>query len=90
MAESPSIRSLIAEHWRLARTLRALKIHFYPQRCKGVWQCFEVCPIGCWQPNYEQRVAVFDHAERCIACGACVLQCPEGAIELRVLHGRVD
>lgn len=90
MTESPPLGSLIAEHWRLARTLRVLKIHFNPQRCKGVWQCYEVCPIGCWQPDYERQIVVFDHVERCIACGACVLQCPEKAIELKVPHARVD
>jgi NAD-dependent dihydropyrimidine dehydrogenase PreA subunit len=29
-------------------------------------------------------VAIFQHGELCIACGACVLQCPEEAIELKV------
>jgi ferredoxin len=27
-------------------------------------------------------VAIFEHGERCIACGACVLQCPRQAIAL--------
>ncbi len=74
----------LAEHVRLARELRYLQIHFYPERCKGVWQCYEVCPVGCWTPDYERRVAVFRDPEKCIACGACVLQCPERAIELKV------
>jgi NAD-dependent dihydropyrimidine dehydrogenase PreA subunit len=42
-----------------------------------------VCPVGCWTPDYDVRCVVFHHGERCIACGACVLQCPEKAIELR-------
>ncbi len=64
------------------RTLRSLQIRFDPNHCKGVWQCYEVCPVGCWTPNYETRIVDFHDGERCIACGACVLQCPEGAIEL--------
>jgi NAD-dependent dihydropyrimidine dehydrogenase PreA subunit len=84
MTDSPSLSSIATEHIHLARTLRHLKIHFNAERCKGVWQCYEVCPIGCWAPDREQRVVVHQHTERCIACGACVLQCPEKAIELRV------
>ena len=83
MTGSPSIRSLIEEHWSLARKLRGLQIYFDPDRCRGIWQCYEVCPVGCWTPDYEARVAVFRYGERCVACGACVLQCPESAIELR-------
>ena len=84
MSQDPSMQEVLLEHVELARTLRRLEIHFDPEACKGVWQCYEVCPIGCWIPDYDGRVVEFHHGERCIACGACVLQCPEGAIELRV------
>jgi NAD-dependent dihydropyrimidine dehydrogenase PreA subunit len=83
MSSDPGFWKSIGEHWHHARTLRGLRIHFYPERCKGVWQCYEVCPIGCWTPDREKRVVVHHDTERCIACGACVLQCPEEAIELR-------
>ena len=63
--------------------LRNMEIHFYPEKCKGVWQCYNVCPVGCWTPDYEKRVVIFHDGEKCIACGACVLQCPEDAIELK-------
>jgi NAD-dependent dihydropyrimidine dehydrogenase PreA subunit len=39
--------------------------------------------VGCWTPDGEGRKIIFQYPERCIACGACVLQCPEHAIELR-------
>lgn len=83
MASEPGFWSSLAEHVQIARRLRSLEIHFYPERCKGVWQCYEVCPVGCWRPDYDRRVVIFHDGERCIACGACVLQCPEDAIELR-------
>jgi NAD-dependent dihydropyrimidine dehydrogenase PreA subunit len=74
----------MGEHLQLALTLRHLKIHFDPARCRGVWECYEVCPVGCWIPDWDRAVAVFQNEESCIACGACVLQCPEEAIELRL------
>ena len=83
MSEGPNLGSLLAEHLYLARMLRSLEIHFAPERCKGLWQCYEVCPVGCWTPDNNVRIVVFDHGESCIACGACVLQCPEKAIELK-------
>ena len=64
------------------RNLRKLSIKFDPDRCKGVWQCYNVCPVGCWTPNYETRIVTFHDPELCIACGACVLQCPQNAMEL--------
>lgn len=77
-----NIKEMLADEWKNVQTLRQLTIQYDPSRCKGVWQCYEVCPIGCWTPNYETRVVEFHDAEKCIACGACVLQCPEGAIQL--------
>jgi len=83
MPQEPTLWSSLLEHWHIARRLRGLQIHFYPERCTGVWQCYEVCPVGCWTRDRERRVAVFHDPERCIACGACVLQCPQNAVELR-------
>ena len=84
MSDNPTLFSSMTEHWQIARTLRHLQIHFHPEKCTGVWQCFEVCPIGCWTPDLERRLVIFHDPERCIACGACVLQCPQDAIELKI------
>ena len=84
MSSQPGMLSTLFEHVELARTLRRLEIHFDPEICTGVWQCYEVCPIGCWTPKLDRRKVVFHSPERCIACGACVLQCPTGAILLKV------
>lgn len=80
----PKFMDLMLEHLELARTLRRLQIYFDPEKCTGVWECIQVCPVDCWEKDKHTRTVVFAHPENCIACNACVLQCPEGAIELRV------
>jgi NAD-dependent dihydropyrimidine dehydrogenase PreA subunit len=79
----PTLLSSLFEHIEIARKLRGLRIHFYEGKCTGTWQCIQVCPIGCWTRDLERRVAIHHDTEHCIACGACVLQCPEEAIELK-------
>ncbi len=83
MSLQPTLGSSLKEHLKFARELRGLEIHFDREKCKGVWQCYNVCPVGCWTPDYAARKIVFHDGKRCIACGACVLQCPEDAIELK-------
>ena len=75
-------RDVLREEVRHLTVARRLQIRFDSDKCTGVWQCYEVCPIGRWSPDLEAHKAIFHDADRCIACGACVLQCPEGAIEL--------
>jgi len=81
---NPSLKDLLLEHVDLAVNLRQLKIYFDPDKCRGVWECTQVCPVGCWEKDISSTKAIFVHQDRCIACNACVLQCPEDAIEMRV------
>jgi NAD-dependent dihydropyrimidine dehydrogenase PreA subunit len=83
MSTQPTLWKSLTNELQYVNDLGKVEIHFYPEKCKGVWQCYNVCPVGCWTPDYEKRVVVFHNSERCIACNACVLQCPEEAIELR-------
>lgn len=77
-------REMLKEEMKHLTVARRLQIHFDRDKCTGVWECYQVCPVGCWMPDLEGRRAIFHDGDRCIACGACVLQCPEGAIELTV------
>jgi len=84
LSNTPAWLTALSEHLTIAGELRQLRILLHADKCKGVWQCYEVCPIGCWTPDRTRRMVIFDHPEKCIACGACTLQCPENAIELSV------
>ena len=84
VTSGPNWRSLLGEHLELALTLRKLKIFFDPALCRGVWECYEVCPVDCWLPDRKRGVVILQNEDTCIACGACVLQCPENAIHLGV------
>ncbi len=83
MSMQPTLWTQLTRELKNVPKLRSLEIHFDEEKCKGVWQCYNVCPVGCWEPDVAARKVIFHDKERCIACGACVLQCPEDAIELK-------
>ena len=78
------VKEVVTAHLSISRELRSLRIVYEPERCTGCWQCYEVCPVGRWIPDHDSGVARFRGQDQCVACGACVLQCPEGAIRLMV------
>ncbi len=56
-------------------------------RCRGVYSCWEVCPESCFEKKPEQRKVAITHGERCIRCGACIVQCPEDALAFSTESG---
>jgi NAD-dependent dihydropyrimidine dehydrogenase PreA subunit len=49
-------------------------------RCQGVYRCWEVCPEACFEKLENERRIELAHDDRCIRCGACVVQCPQDAL----------
>ncbi len=58
-----------------------------PDRCEGVYRCWEVCPEACFEKREEVRKVELAHDERCIRCGACVVQCPQDALFFQDAEG---
>ena len=55
------------------------------ERCEGIYSCWEVCPKACFEKSVpesagDRRKVDLAHAEHCICCGACIVQCPEDAL----------
>ena len=53
--------------------------HVIAEPCIGVKDksCTEVCPVEC---IHEEEAQLFIDPEDCIDCGACLAECPVGAI----------
>jgi NAD-dependent dihydropyrimidine dehydrogenase PreA subunit len=57
-------------------------------RCKGVYFCWQVCPEACFEKREDVRKVEIAHSDRCIRCGACVVQCPTDALSFEDERGR--
>ena len=64
------------------------------ERCDGVYSCWEVCPRACYEKptaagegaGDDRRIAL-THPERCVRCGACLVQCPMDALHFEDERG---
>jgi ferredoxin len=63
------------------------RIALDPERCAGVYRCWEVCPEACFEKLPGERVVALAHDERCVRCGACVVQCPKDALHFEDARG---
>jgi NAD-dependent dihydropyrimidine dehydrogenase PreA subunit len=63
------------------------------ERCQGVYSCWQVCPAACFEkpaapePDGGRRVQI-THSERCLRCGACIVQCSLDALAFEDQSGR--
>ncbi len=58
-------------------------------RCTGAADCIQVCPWAVLKMNSNPRRAGIVDPGACIACGACIVQCPEDALYFSFPDGRV-
>ncbi|MBW2280765.1 MAG: 4Fe-4S binding protein [Deltaproteobacteria bacterium] len=67
---------------------RRWRIVLDPERCDGVFSCWEVCPEACFEKRQDPRRVEIAYHERCVRCGACVVQCPKDALSFNDADGR--
>ncbi len=60
-----------------------LKIHLDKDKCRGAGFCKQVCPRNCFEIDKENHTASMPRHERCVQCGACIVQCPFDALYFR-------
>jgi len=66
-----------------------LKIMIDGKKCRGAAFCETVCPRNCYEVNRERRIATLPRAEKCVQCGACIIQCPFDALYFKNSRGEV-
>jgi len=60
---------------------RLLQVVLDRDRCRGAGDCATVCPRGVLaMEDNPGRKAALAHPERCVRCGACIVQCPFDAL----------
>jgi NAD-dependent dihydropyrimidine dehydrogenase PreA subunit len=50
------------------------------EKCTGCKTCLEVCPHTVF--GFENKKAILIDKDGCMECGACVLNCEDGAIQV--------
>ena len=59
---------------------RLLRVRLDTDKCKGAGACEQVCPRNCFEVDRQEHTATMPGAERCVQCGACIVQCPFDAL----------
>lgn len=65
------------------------EIELIEDRCTGSAECVLVCPREVLKMAGLARKVAIAKPEQCIRCGACIVQCPEDALQFRFEDGRV-
>ena len=58
------------------------------EKCRGDGICGIVCPLDCFTLDKQKRLAILERPEKCIYCGACIVQCQFDALSYADKKGR--
>jgi adenylylsulfate reductase subunit B len=53
-------------------------------KCNGCGKCVEICPADVFFGSKKGKMPIISYPDECWHENACVLDCPEGAIKLRI------
>lgn len=65
------------------------EVELLEERCTGSAQCVLVCPKDVFEMDGHRRKVRIARPGDCLRCGACIVQCPEDALQFRFADGRV-
>jgi NAD-dependent dihydropyrimidine dehydrogenase PreA subunit len=68
---------------------RFLRVVLDDRRCRGASLCEQVCPRACYEMDRDRRTVKIAAPERCVQCGACIVQCPFDALYFESPRGEV-
>ena len=68
---------------------RRLEVVLDEERCRGAAHCVDTCPRDCHEVDRDLHRTLMPRIERCVQCGACIVQCPFDALQFRSPKGEV-
>lgn len=57
------------------------------KKCNSCGRCYQYCPLDVFDKDEKLGIYTVAYKDDCWHCGACVLDCPKGAIELILPFG---
>jgi NAD-dependent dihydropyrimidine dehydrogenase PreA subunit len=70
------------------RVEKSFKITLDQEICRGAGFCEMVCPLNCFDLEEHDHKASFARGDKCVRCGACIVQCPFDALVFTDSEGK--
>lgn len=70
------------------REEKGFAIEVDSEKCRGDGICGLVCPMACFSLDKQKKLAILERPDKCICCGACIVQCRFDALSYTDKKGK--